>query len=108
MYSSTIRDAENRSSATRRQLALSSAVARLTISAASSMPLARNPVAPWSSISGIDPRAKAIVGVPHIIDSTTESPNGHDLARIGLATARASFRFETVTLAHPPRAHPLG
>jgi hypothetical protein len=36
----------------------------------------RKPLVPWAINSGIDPREKAITGVPHNMDSTTLSPKG--------------------------------
>ena len=64
----------------------SSVGARSTRLTASSTSAARKPVAPWSMISGIEPSSNAIVGVPHIIASTTERPNGSAKA-IGWSSA---------------------
>ena len=36
----------------------------------------KEPVVPSMMISDMEPRSKAITGVPHAMASTTESPNG--------------------------------
>ncbi len=72
----------------------------------------RKPVNPGSTTSLIEPRSNAITGVPHIIDSTTDRPNGSAKAT-GCSSAaalaenlRAPARPDRTEVRHPVTVDP--
>ena len=75
-YLSAMRSTVKRADTAARQAARSISSMRSIASTAASRLLTRNPVTPSSISSGIDPRLKAMTGVPQASASTTDRPKG--------------------------------
>ena len=71
-----MRRAENRASTAARQARRSSLAAQVTAATASSVVEVRNPVAPWSTISGAAPRGVVMTGVPQARGLDHVQPEG--------------------------------